>query len=132
MVICVHARSKPKGLWYPCLENTCSNSTLTATPDSSSLEVIGGLETDQEYCEVTLNVTANTPGTFTNGTVNLATTGLIPPEQSSSVTVGSTTALADTGANQRLLIPLAVVLVTGPTVFILRHRILSLLKGKVH
>ena len=80
----------------PAIVNTCSGGSVTAVAKASSLTVTGNLNDGQAFCRITLNLSATTTGTFTNGPGNLTVTGLLPPANA-TVTVTQGSQLADTG-----------------------------------
>lgn len=97
----------------PALQNTCTNSSVTANPGSSAITVTGDLNDGQDYCEVTLNLKAKTAGTYANGPSHLTISGLKPPGGPATVTVGEQPeALANTGSNMGLYIIFAAALMT--------------------
>ena len=59
--------------------STCTNSTVTAAVGGTSVAVTGDLAAGQASCTVTVNVTSDEPGSFTNGPDNVTTTGLDEP-----------------------------------------------------
>lgn len=106
----------------PNVANTCSNSTVDAIAGATSFNVSGDLENGQETCQVTLSLTATTTGTFTNGPQNISVTGLNPPGEA-VVTVGPR--LADTGIDQRQLLPIAGILLVPAAAFVVRRQYMS-------
>ncbi|MBF4619451.1 DUF11 domain-containing protein, partial [Clavibacter sp. VKM Ac-2873] len=58
---------------------TCASGVVTAPAGGSSVAVSGNLNAGQTSCTVSVNVTSNTAGTYTNGPDNVTTTGLNPP-----------------------------------------------------
>jgi uncharacterized repeat protein (TIGR01451 family) len=61
---------------------TCSGGQVTAAAGGGSIAVTGNLAAGQASCTASVNVTASTPGTYTNGPANVTTTGLEPPPPS--------------------------------------------------
>jgi uncharacterized repeat protein (TIGR01451 family) len=62
----------------PAATSTCPNHVVTATPGSTSVHVVGDLDTNQPFCTVTVNVTAGA-GHFVNGPGNVTPDGVLPP-----------------------------------------------------
>ncbi|MBV9596876.1 MAG: hypothetical protein JOZ87_08425 [Chloroflexi bacterium] len=58
---------------------TCSSGVVTATAGGSSVALSGNLNVNQASCTASVNVTAASPGTYTNGAGNVAGVGLNPP-----------------------------------------------------
>ncbi|WP_370532080.1 beta strand repeat-containing protein, partial [Clavibacter sp. VKM Ac-2872] len=58
---------------------TCASGVVTAPAGGTSVAVTGNLNAGQTSCTVSVNVTSNTAGTYTNGPQNVTTTGLNPP-----------------------------------------------------
>jgi uncharacterized repeat protein (TIGR01451 family) len=57
----------------------CSGGQVTAPPGGSSITVRGNLDSGQASCTAGVDVTASTPGTYTNSARNLTSSGLEPP-----------------------------------------------------
>lgn len=58
---------------------TCSAGQVTATAGGTAVAVTGNLNTGQVSCTASVQVTAATTGTYSNGPANVTTTGLNPP-----------------------------------------------------
>lgn len=103
----------------PNVSSSCSNGSVNAIAGSSSFNVSGDLQNGQESCEVTLNLTATSTGTFTNGPTNISAVGLnLPGEATVTVTEG----LADTGQSQQLLVAAAGLLIGTPVIVVIFRR----------
>lgn len=58
---------------------TCPAGVVTAAAGGTTVGVTGNLSAGMTACTVTVNVTASTPGSYTNGPGNVTETGLNPP-----------------------------------------------------
>ncbi|MFC5731591.1 MULTISPECIES: DUF7507 domain-containing protein [Nocardioides] len=62
---------------------TCPSGAVSAPAGGTSVSVTGNLSTGMVSCTVTVDVTSDTTGTYTNGPDNVTLTGLNPPGTSS-------------------------------------------------
>ncbi|HEY0249851.1 MAG TPA: hypothetical protein VGC45_16490 [Gryllotalpicola sp.] len=63
----------------PAASTTCAAGSVTAPAGAASIGVTGNLNAGQASCTVTVHVTSDTVGSYTNGPDNVTTTGLNPP-----------------------------------------------------
>ncbi len=64
---------------------TCTEGVVTAAAGATSIGVTGDLDAGQASCTVTVNVTSEEAGSFTNGPDNVTTTGLNAPGEANVV-----------------------------------------------
>jgi uncharacterized repeat protein (TIGR01451 family) len=62
---------------------TCPSGVVTAPAGSDTVDVTGNLSAGMTSCTVSVDVTADDPGTYTNGPSNVDETGLNPPGSTS-------------------------------------------------
>ncbi|SDO68249.1 conserved repeat domain-containing protein [Nakamurella panacisegetis] len=77
--------SMPAGLTVaaPAATTTCPAGVVTAPAGGTTATVTGNLSAGMASCTVTVTVTSNTAGTYTNGPGNVTESGLNPPGSSS-------------------------------------------------
>lgn len=66
----------------PTVSSSCTNSVVTASAGASSIIVEGSLSEGMSSCNVSVNVTSATAGSYTNGPDNIVSAGLNPPQVS--------------------------------------------------
>jgi uncharacterized repeat protein (TIGR01451 family) len=72
---------------------TCGGGQVTAAAGAGSIAVNGNLAAGQLSCTASVNVTASTPGTYTNGPGDVTETGLEPPAPSTVRFLGADLAI---------------------------------------
>lgn len=68
----------------------CPSGQVTASGGATAISVTGNLSAGQTSCTVTVPVTGDAPGEYTNGPDNVTTTGLEPPGETTLI-IGSRT-----------------------------------------
>lgn len=67
---------------------TCPAGAVTAAAGGTSIAVTGNLSSGMPSCTITVNVTAASQGTYTNGPANVTETGLNPPGDTTLTVAG--------------------------------------------
>jgi uncharacterized repeat protein (TIGR01451 family) len=82
--------SLPVGLTVvePAASTTCPSGVVTAPVDGSTIDVSGNLSAGMSSCTVTVSVTSDTAGTYTNDASNITSSVGINPPGETSVTFG--------------------------------------------